>query len=205
MAIPDRVKGIILAPAKEWEIIAAEIPDTSKIITGYVLPLALISAIASFIGYGLIGINTGFFRMSGVSWGLYYAISVFISAILSIFIGAFIIDALAPTFSSEKNMPRSVQLMAYSNTPGLVGGILSIVPPLAFIGALFSLYGLYLLYLGLPRLKKTPPEKQTSYFVVALVVSIVVYLLLGTIMSRVLMPAFGLSMSFGDMPSIKIN
>ncbi len=205
MAILDRVKGIILAPAKEWDIILSETPDSAKIITGYVVPLALLSAAASFIGYGLIGVNTGFFKMAGVSWGLYYALSVFISAILSVFIGALIVDALAPSFSSEKNMPRSVQLMAYSNTPGLIGGLLAIIPALSFIGALFSLYGLYLLYLGLPRLKNTPADKQTGYFVAALIVSIVVYLVLGAIMSRVLMPVFGLSMSFGEMPSINIR
>ena len=205
MAIIDRVKGIILSPAREWDAILSETPNTSKIITGYVLPLALVSAAAAFIGCGLIGVNTGFFRMSGISWGLYYALNVFVSALLSVYIGALIIDALAPSFSSEKNLPRSVQLMAYANTPALVGGILAIIPLLSFVGTLFSLYGLYLLYLGLPKLKRTPAEKQTGYFVAALLVSIVVYLVLGAVLSKLLMPAFGVSMSMDRLPAIDIH
>lgn len=204
MAIIDRIKNIILTPAKEWDVIATETPNTSKILTGYVLPLAVISAAASFIGYGLIGINAGFFKMSGISWGIYYALTVFISAFVSIFLGAFVIDALAPSFASEKNIGRSMQLVAYSFTPGLVGGLLSILPALSFIGVLLSLYGLYLLYLGLPKLKNTPQDKHVSYFVVSLLVLIVVNIVVGIILSKVMMPIFGLSMNI-DVPGIKLD
>ena len=56
MNLFDRVKNIIASPNREWDVIAAEQPDASKIITGYVLPLAGIAAIAAFIGYGLMAL-----------------------------------------------------------------------------------------------------------------------------------------------------
>ena len=197
MSLVDRVKNIIVSPAKEWDIIALEQPDTSKVVTGYVLPMAGAAAIAAFIGYGLIGANSAIFKVGGTNWGLYYALNVFVGAIAGVFISAFVIDALAPSFGSEKNMGRSVQLVAYSYTPAWVGGLLSILPSIALIGALFGLYGLYILYLGLPKLKKTPEDKVIAYYVVSLVVIIVVTMVLGMIMSRLLMPAFGLS--FGKL------
>ena len=55
MNLIERVKNIIVSPVKEWNVISAETPDTGKIITGYVLPLAGAAALAAFIGYGLIG------------------------------------------------------------------------------------------------------------------------------------------------------
>ena len=55
MNLIERVKNIITSPNKEWDVIATETPDTGKIITGYVLPLAGAAALAAFIGYGLIG------------------------------------------------------------------------------------------------------------------------------------------------------
>ena len=55
MNLIERAKNIIISPAKEWDVIAAEQPDTGKIITGYVLPLAGAAAVAAFIGYGFIG------------------------------------------------------------------------------------------------------------------------------------------------------
>jgi membrane associated rhomboid family serine protease len=64
---------------------------------------------------------------------------------------------------------------------------------LALIGAIAGLYGLYLLYLGLPKLKKTPADKQMGYFVVSLVVLIVIYFVINLIMQKVIMSSMGLS------------
>ena len=199
MNLIDRVKNIISNPNKEWNVIATEQPDAGKIITGYVLPLAGLAAIAAFIGYGFIGFNVLGFRMSGINWGIYQALTVFIGAIASVYICALVIDLLAPSFGSEKNFNRSLQLVAYSFTPGWIGGILSIFPPIALIGALFGIYGLYLLYLGIPKLKNTPPDKHVSYFVVSLIVTILGYIVVGWILRSIFMSIFGLSYGYGGM------
>jgi hypothetical protein len=199
MNLIDRVKNIITNPKKEWDVISVEPADSGKIITGYVLPLAGIAAIAAFIGYGFIGFNVLGFRVSGINWGIYQALTILIGAIASVFITALVVDALAPSFGSEKNFNRSVQLVAYSFTPFWVGGILAIFPPIAFLGALFGLYGVYLLYLGIPKLKNTPADKHVGYFVVTLVISIVVYIVIGWILGRILMSILGLSYGFGNL------
>lgn len=202
MQLIDRVKNMIVAPAKEWDVIATEQPDTGKVITGYVLPLAGAAALAAFIGYGFIGVSYFGVRISGVNWGIYQAISVFVGALVGVFVCAFVIDALAPSFGSEKNMGRSVQLVAYSYTPAWVGGLLAIFPPIAVIGALASLYGLYLLYIGIPKIKKTPVDKQAGYFIVSLVVIVGVYFIIGLILSKIIMSSMGLS--YGT-PSLNLN
>jgi hypothetical protein len=200
MNLIDRVKNIIVAPNKEWEVISNEPPNTSSIITGYVLPLCGAAAVAAFIGYGLIGFNYGFgIRIKGINWGIYQALTVLVMGIASVFISAAVVDALAPNFGSEKNMGRSVQLVAYSYTPAWVGGLLAIYPPLAIIGTLAGLYGLYLIYAGMPKIKKTPADKHVGYFVVCLVVLIVVYFIIGLIMAKVVMRAMGLSYGIGDL------
>jgi hypothetical protein len=189
----DRVKNIIITPATEWEVIKSETPDIKKIITGYVLPLAGAAAVAAFIGYSFIGADYGFVRTKGLDWGLYQALTILISAVLSVFISAFVIDALAPTFNSEKNFPRSVQLMAYSSTPAWLGGLFAIIPSIALIGSLFGLYSLYLLYIGLPKLKNTPADKNTTYFMFAIIILILVYFAIFWLFGRLLLSIFGLS------------
>jgi hypothetical protein len=190
----ERAKNIITSPNKEWDVIALEQPNTGQIIMGYVLLLAGAAAVAAFIGYGLIGFNVGFgSKVATTSWGIYYALNVLVGAIAGVFISALVIDALAPSFGSEKNMGRSVQLVAYSYTPSWIGGLLSIYPPLAIVGVLAGIYGLYLLYIGMPKLKKTPADKQVGYFIVSLVTIIVVYFVIGLIMSRIVLSAMGLS------------
>ena len=184
MNLFDRAKNIILTPNKEWDVISTETPDTGKIITSYVLPLAGLAAIAAFVGYALIGVSALGYKEIGINSGLYHAVTILISALVSVFVCAFVIDALAPSFGSEKNMGRSVQLVAYAYTPAWIGGLLYILPVIGWIGGLFGLYGLYLLYIGMPKLKKTPADKQIGYFIVSLLVIIVVYVIIAWIMLR---------------------
>ena len=191
MNLIDRAKNIIISPKTEWDVVANEEPNIQQIIVSFVVPLALISALASFIGYGLVGVP---YLGASVTWGFVQAIIVIFSAVLAVIIAAFVVDALAPSFGSQKNMGRAVQLIAYSMTPSWIGGIFNIYPPLGILGVLFGIYGLYLLYLGFTPLMKTPEDKKAGYIIVSIVVLIVVYIVLGIILSAIFFGIFGLSM-----------
>ena len=198
MSLVDRAKNIIVSPKNEWAVIAEESPDVGSIITTYVLPLAVLSAAASFIGYAFIGVPVPFLgTIKGVSWGLYYGIQNLIMTILGVLITAFVVDLLANSFGSEKNFGRAVQLVAYAYTPSWIGGLFSIYPPLGIIGSLFSIYGLYLLYLGLPFTMKTPKEKVIIYLIVTAIVLIVLMVVLGMILAAIMGGILGLSLLSG--------
>jgi hypothetical protein len=199
MNVVERARNIITTPNTEWNTIDTEAAVPGKIITNYVFPLAALAAIAAFIGYAFIGIEMLGFRYRGVNWGLYQALTVLISAICSVYVTALVVDMLAPSFGSQKNFNKSLQLVAYSFTPIWIGGILSIFPPIALIGALFGLYGLYLMYVGLPKLKHTHADKQTGYFVVIIIVTIVVYIIIGWLLTTILMNIFGLTYTVGAL------
>ena len=186
MNLIQRVKNIILTPKTEWSAIAQQEQSMTTVITSYVIPLVLVGAVATFIGYGLIGINYGLIRMSGMGWGIRMAVIQVCSAIIGVIITAYAVDALAPSFGSEKNINKSAQLVAYGYTPAFIGAIFSIFPAIAIIGSLFSLYGIYLMYLGLGPIKKTPEDKRVVYLVVTIVVLIVVYAVIGIILGSIL-------------------
>ena len=59
MNLVDRAKNILITPKTEWEVIKNEQTTTSDLFTKYVLILALIPVIATFIGQSLIGISLG--------------------------------------------------------------------------------------------------------------------------------------------------
>ncbi len=186
MNIIERIKNIITNPKSEWEKINIEEETLSAVITKYVVPLALMGAVATFIGYGFIGIDHQFFRMEGMEWGIKMAVVQIISSIVGVIVTAYVVDALAPSFSSTKNINKSAQLVAYSFTPAFIGALLYIFPAIGWLGGLFGLYGIYLMYLGLEPLKKTPEDKKVIYLVVTIVVLIVVYAILGMILGTVL-------------------
>ena len=186
MNLIERVKNIIITPKTEWGVIDNESDSLASIITKYVLPLAALGAICTFIGYAFIGVDYGFFRMRGMDWGIKMAIISIVSSIIGVIITSFVVDALAPSFGSEKNINKSAQLVAYGYTPAFIGALLTIFPAIAVIGSLFGLYGIYLMYLGLGPIKKTPEDKKVVYLVVTIVILIVVYFVIGMILGSIL-------------------
>ena len=189
MDILQRAKNIIMTPKTEWPVIAAEEPNTAQIFKEYVLPLALIPSIAYIIGLGVIGRG----MMSSFSLGLAMGLIQFILAFVGVYLSAYVIAFLAPKFGSQQDMGRAVQLVAYSYTPAWVAGILSIVPALGILAFVGGLYGLYLMYLGLPHMMKTPQDKAIGYLVVSLIAVIVTYWIITLLLTTIVLSVFGLS------------
>src|SRR5512141_852413 len=176
MNLIDRAKNIIVTPKTEWDVIAAETTPTGTLITGYVLPLAVVSALAMFIGTCFVGTSMPFmgtFRMP-VMWGVAMLVYHIVMAVVTVFVLSLIIDALAPTFNGTKDRAQALKLAVFSYTPAWIAGILMIIPVLGMLVALAALYGIYLLYLGLPRLMRNPPEKSAGYTALVVVCAIVI-------------------------------
>jgi hypothetical protein len=189
MNLVDRAKNIIIKPDDEWAVVANEEPNIQQILIGYVLPLALIPAIAVIIGWGLVGT----FGFTSFTYGIAMGLVQLITAFLSVLVTAFVIDALATSFGSQKNMGRAVQLVAYSLTPVWVAGILNIFPAIGWLAGLLGLYGLFLLYKGLTPLMKTPEDKKVGYLIVSIIILIVVYFVIVAILTAIFLAVFGLS------------
>jgi hypothetical protein len=173
MNIIQRVKGMLLNPKAEWEVIKEEKLSMMDVFLKYVLILALIPAAAAFVGWTLIGYNVLFISVKGVDMGIKQAIIAYVTSCLAFFISTLVINAIAPGFKSDKNIDRSAQLIAYTFTPFLVAGIFNIIPNLSILAGLLGLYGLYMLYLGIPKLKSTPEDQVLPYFLVACLVILV--------------------------------
>jgi hypothetical protein len=191
MNLIERVKNILVTPKTEWEVINGESETPQSLLPKYVVPLALIGAVAAFIGFGFIGVGAFGFKVVGIKWGLTTAVKMLLQGILSYFICTYVIDALAPTFKSEKDLGKSAQLVAYASTAGAVGGVFYVLPMLSILVLLAALYGIYLFYIGMPIMKKTPQDQIIPYMLVSAVIIIVVSLVLGFILDRIIWAIFG--------------
>lgn len=186
MALLDRVKAILLTPKQEWGVIDAEPATVGALYTGYVIPLAAIPALASFIGWSVVGISVplgGSFKIP-MGTGLTWAAVQYCGTLIGVYVLALIIDALAPSFGGQKNQIQALKVAVYSSTASWVAGIFAIIPSLGILGIL-GLYSLYLLFLGLPVLMKAPQEKALGYTVVAVIAAVVVFLLVGALANQV--------------------
>ena len=192
MNIIERVKNILITPKTEWDVINGEIATPQSLLIGYVFPLALI-AVAGTLLSGLLfagGVGLKFFIIT--------ALIAFIASVIAYYVSVIIIDLLAPSFGSEKNMGKSAQLVAYSGTPSYVAGLLSFIPILGMILLIAAwVYGIYLMYLGIGPLKKTPEDKKIVYMIVGFLIIIVLYFILVAILTAVLFAALGMTVGGG--------
>ncbi|MGJ7555123.1 Yip1 family protein [Variovorax sp. RB3P1] len=174
MNLVDRVQSILLRPKITWLAIEEEPADAASLYRNYVMILALIPAVASFIGLSLVGIGAFgvSFRVPIVA-GLANMVVGYVMSLVMVFVLALIIDAMAPTFEGTKSQIGALKLSAYASTAAFVGGIFSLLPSLSVVGALAALYGVYLLYTGLPVLMKCPQDKAIAYTAVVVVCAIV--------------------------------
>lgn len=184
MNLIARVQGILLKPKDEWVKIKDEPATIQQLFTQYAVILAAIPAAAHFIGTALfIG-----FRIpgGGGSWtarAFFYAIFSYVLNLAVVYALGFIINALAPNFSSNQNPASAMKLAVYSMTPAWIAGVFYLIPSLWVLSLLGSLYGLYILYLGFDNpLMGTPKEKVTGYFVISVVVAIVLMVVVGVIL-----------------------
>jgi hypothetical protein len=191
VSLIDRAKNLIVSPKTEWQVIDREPATIGGLYTSYVMILAAIPAIAMALGLIL-------FMPRGVTaYGVYFGISMtsiivgailnYILALVSVYIIALIIDALAPTFGSTKNQIQAFKVAAYYPTALWIAGALLIIPGIGVLGLLIGgIYSLYLLFVGLPILMKTPADKAVGYFVVTLIAAIVVLGIINAVVSRII-------------------
>ena len=187
MNIVQRVQDILLKPKQTWPVIDAEPATPNGLYTGYLMLLALVPAVAGFIGTSLIG-----FGMMGVSVrvpllaGIVGMVVGYVLTLVMVFVVALVVDALAPGFGGTKSRIGSLKLVVYASTAALLGGIFSLLPALSVLGIVAALYSIYLLYTGLPVLMKCPLEKAVGYTAVVAICSIVAAVLVSWIAGMVM-------------------
>lgn len=189
MNLIERAKNMLITPKTEWLVIDTESATPQFILMNYVLPLAIFSSLGKILG----GLMSVAFLDSYLIW---VAVVGFFSIVIGFYISIYVIDMLAPSFDSEKNLGKSAQLVAYSNTPVWVAGFLSFLPVIGVLLAIAGwVYSIYLFYNGLGILKKTPEDKKVVYMVVAIIVMIAITM----IISAILMGIFASIIGFGVM------
>ena len=87
---------------------------------------------------------------------------VYLLTFAMVYIIASVIDLLAARFGGQRNFANAVKLSVYSHTPLWLAGIFLLIPGLNFL-LILGIYGLYLLWTGLPLLMQVPDEKALPY------------------------------------------
>lgn len=183
-----RVKAILMTPRIEWPVIAGEPTTIADLYKGYIVWLAAIPVIFGFLKMSLIGSSAPFagtFRI-GVGVGLTSMIVTYVMSLVTCYVMALIIEALAANFGGQKDRVQALKTVAYAYTASWIAGVAQVLPGVGILIMIAGgIYSIYLLYLGLPHTMKCPPDKAGGYTAVAIIVAIllniVVLALVGSI------------------------
>lgn len=182
MDIVARAKGIVLDPKREWERVATERDGVAAVYLGYAIPLALIPAIAGFLGATLIGLpvpGVGSIRL-GFGEALATGAVQFALGLGLVYLIAMIVHRIAPSFEGGGDMAAAFRTTAYAWTPAWLSGVFAILPALGFL-SLLGLYSVYLLYLGLPRTMGVTQDKALPYTLVVVLISLMLLFALSSL------------------------
>ena len=165
-----RVKSILLDPAAAWRLIEKEVGDPAYLLSRYVALLALIPALSGFVGATLIGsiAPSGVIVRVDIVDGLLGAIFSYATSCAMALLLGLLINLLAPTFGGRRDFENAFKLTVYSFTPLWIAGIFLLLPGLRFL-LLTGAYGIYLLWLGVPRLTKVPEQQAVNFTAVIVV------------------------------------
>ncbi len=193
----DRVKNILMTPKTEWPRIDAEPATIQGIYTGYVMILAAIGPLAGLIGQQVFGYSAlGITYKPPIGYSISTAIILYVLSLVSVYVSALVIDALAPNFGGTKDQLKAFKVAAYAATASWVAGIFQIVPALAML-AIVGIYSLYLLFLGLPVLMRVPQDKAVGYVVVVIIVQLVLYFVIGAVVAALVSSFFPIGAMVG--------
>jgi hypothetical protein len=180
----ERAKKMILSPKETWQAVKGEATTIQGLFINYAAPLALIPTVATLIGLSIVGIRmpAGHIARAPFTEALTASVVSYVFHLLGLLAGAWVVNLLAPHFNSKPDMNAAVKLVVYSMSPVWLLGIFSLVPGFGIL-QVFGLYGIYLVFLGLPTLMETPIERTLWYTVIivisAMLISLIMTILVG--------------------------
>jgi hypothetical protein len=193
------VWNIIERPKQAWAAIASEDWTVSGLVISVLVPLALISPIAGFIGTTQIGwqIGVGGAVKLTTTSALQISAVYFGAIVVAVLVMGALIHWMSDTYSTKISYVKSVSIATYAAVPLFFAGFFQIYPVL-WINFLFGLpalaYSVYLLYLGIPIIANISVERGFMFASAILAVALVA--LVGLLASTVVMWSFGLGPAF---------
>lgn len=173
--VKETASGIIMERERFWKNLK---PSDFGTLLGYLLVLAILPFIGTLLLSLVFGYRIPFFGTITLplSLALAAAVKAYVLAVISPFIGGFVMNIVAEALKYPSSSEKYITLTVYAATPAIISQFLVFVP---FIGGviifLASIFSLYLIWLGLREFIKLDSSQALIllivYFIVLLIVS----------------------------------
>lgn len=166
-----RIVYLTFRPAAEWDRIAREATSVDALLRRYILPLALLPALATTIGMYTFdrdwdpvqGYLVPHSEIFAAGWTTFFGI------VASIFLLAAIFALIAPMFGCKRDFLASLKVATYGATPVLVAGATLVLPVMAIVGLAGTCHTLFLYWVGVKRVLNVPASGGAEFVGISMV------------------------------------
>lgn len=158
------IAGLFTQPHATWESIRERRYSVAECYTRHTLWLALIPAVAGFIGTTQIGWQVGYgdvVRLTTASAGR-IAVLYYLAMLVAVFTVGYVIYWMSRTYGADQPLSQCVVLASHTATPLFIIGIMQLYPILwlnLVIGLPVLGYTIFLFYTGVPIVMEIPKER----------------------------------------------
>jgi len=187
--VVDRAQRVLAAPREVWPAIKEDGEAPFEVYRTYLVFLAIIPAVARFIGESMVGYVVPFeskILYVPIGLGLLTMLLRYALILAGVYLAATLIAGIAPRFKSQHSVNAALKLVVYSGTAGWLASGLYVIPRLGDLSVFGYLYSAYLLYIGLPVMLETPEEKAPTFAVLSLAIILVLMIVASLIINAVL-------------------
>ena len=160
-----RVRNIIFAPKTEWRVIQTESTSVSRLYSGYVVPMAAFASVMCFLRLSVVGVEVpsgGTIRVPFINGSL-SALLTFVLSLAGLYLVGLVINTLASAFGGRPDLRQALKTAAYALTPAWLGTALTFLPIGNTLQFMAGLYGVYVLYIGLPVMMQAKEDGAGGY------------------------------------------
>lgn len=148
-----RITYLVCRPAAEWERIAGERTSVDELLRRYILPLAALAPIATFIGMEVFDrswdADHGYLVPADQIFGA--AATTFFAIVASIFALAAIMALIAPMYRRRPDFLSALKVSIHGASPLLLSGVVLVLPVLVVVSMVALCYTLFLYHIGVTR------------------------------------------------------
>lgn len=169
----------MIRPAETWQRLSQKKPDARKLFFGLAMVLALVPAISVVLGFSLVGLKLGPLETVKIplTSAILAGIAVYIVNLAGVYAAAVLMRFIGNSFHTDAPFSSYMSLAILSAVPYWLAGAFNLIPALRVL-SMIGIYGIYILFLGIPEMIKVPEERNLP-FNVAVVVAIIILVLLG--------------------------
>ena len=169
-----RIFNLMLHPAKEWEVIAAENSSRKTVYVQFVLPLLCLITLASIIGTW---ISTSR-ELYSVAYVFYWIGILWTSFSAGLYFSAFVITEIMAHQVEARDHRKSFALMAYALGAAYLTIIIVSLFPFFSELLVLAFYACYLYWRGIPYLIGIEGQKRMLYGLFSFIMVLLIYSLM---------------------------